>query len=233
MKRILIAIFAALSVSGTAIAQNANNLKVIEVSATAQKAVTPDEIFLNITINEKENKGKVSIEQQEKQMIKTLQDLGINVKGQLTIKNMGSSLKTYALKKDEIYAAKDYSLKLSSASTAYAAIDALNSIGISHITLGKTALSSKLQIETKDNLLAEATKKAYENAKIMASAVGSNAGNAIFLSNTYYFDSDDEEEIAFRPVTYNSAKTAASTEINIAKQTISMRVNAKFELLDE
>ena len=67
----------------------------------------------------------------------------------------------------------------------------------------------------------------------MASAVGSKAGKAILLSNTYYFDTVIEDEMALRGVAYNSAKAAPSPEISISKQTISMRVNAKFELLDE
>lgn len=235
MKKILFLIIAAVSLSGTVFGQSTDNNKVIEVTTSAQKAVTPDEIYLNITINEKDNKGKISIDIQEEQMLKALEELGIDTKEQLTVKNMGSSLKTYTLKKDEIYAAKDYSLKLSSAATAYAAIDALNNLGIADVTLASTSISSKLQIEIKDSLLEEAAKKALENAKILAKAVNSNVGKAVFLSNAYYFDSESEE-IPFAVVAAgtraNASKATYNSAIKISKQSISIQVRCKFELLN-
>lgn len=235
MKKILFVIIAALCYTGSIYAQNTENRKVIEVSATAQRSVTPDEIYLNITINEKDNKGKISVDLQEEQMIKALEGLGINTKQQLTVRNMGSTLQTYALKKDEIYASKDYTLKLSSASAAYAAINALNNLGIADIYLARTALSSKLQIEVKDSLLAEAARKAKKNAEIMANAVGSKSGKAIYLSNTYYFATyGQEEEIPFAIVTRkaNTDNSSYKSEIRIKQENVSMNVNCKFELED-
>ncbi len=233
MKKILALTIGIMVLVGTVCAQNTENRKVIEVSATAQRSVTPDEIYLNITINEKDNKGKISVDRQEEQMIKALEELGINTKEQLTVRNMGSSLQTYALKKDEIFASKDYTLKLSSASTAYAAINALNNLGIADIYLARTALSSKLQIEIKDSLLAEAARKAKKNAEIMANAVGCKAGKAIFLSNTYYFVTyGQEEEIPFALVTRkaNTDNSSYKSEIRIKQETVSMSVNCKFEI---
>ena len=234
MKKITFIFIVLLAFSGNIFAQEINNRKVIEVSATAQRAVTPDEIYLNITINEKDNKGKISVDIQEKQMISALENLGIDTKEQLTVRNMGSTLQNYTLKKDEIFASKDYSLKLSSASTAYAAINALNNLGIAEVTLARTALSSKLELEVKDSLLAEATRKARKNAEIMANAVGSKAGKATYLSNTYYFNTPIEEEIPFALVSRkaNADNSTYKSEIRINQQHISMNVNCKFELVD-
>lgn len=234
MKKIAFLFIALMAFSGNIFAQEINNRKVIEVSATAQRAVTPDEIYLNITINEKDNKGKISVDIQEKQMISALENLGIDTKEQLTVRNMGSTLQNYTLKKDEIFASKDYSLKLSSASTAYAAINALNNLGIAEVTLARTALSSKLELEVKDSLLAEATRKARKNAEIMANAVGSKAGKATYLSNTYYFNTPIEEEIPFALVSRktNADNSTYKSEIRINQQHISMNVNCKFELVD-
>lgn len=234
MKKILVLAIGIIALSGTICAQNNQNLNIIEVSATAQRAVTPDEIYLNITINEKDNKGKISVDIQEKQMITALENLGIDTKEHLTVRNMGSTLQNYTLKKDEIFASKDYSLKLSSASTAYAAINALNNLGIAEVTLARTALSNKLELEVKDSLLAEATRKARKNAEIMANAAGSKAGKAIYLSNTYYFNTPIEEEIPFALVSRkaNADNSTYKSEIRINQQHISMNVNCKFELVD-
>jgi uncharacterized protein YggE len=112
MKKILALLIGIIALSGTICAQENQSLNIIEASATAQKSVTPDEIYLNITINEKDNKGKISVDQQEEQMVKALEGLGIKTKEQLTVKNMGSTLQNHTLKKDEIFASKEYSLKL-------------------------------------------------------------------------------------------------------------------------
>ena len=216
MKKILALLIGIIALSGTICAQENQSLNIIEVSATANKSVTPDEIYLNITINEKDNKGKISVDQQEEQMVKALEGLGIKTKEQLTVKNMGSTLQNHTLKKDEIFASKEYSLKLTSASDAYAAINALN-----------------LEIEVKDTLLAEAARKAKENASIMAKAVGSKAGKALFLSNTYYFSQEAEIAIPFALASRkaNTDNSAYKSEIKINNQTISMSIKCKFELV--
>ncbi|MBO5699836.1 MAG: SIMPL domain-containing protein, partial [Bacteroidales bacterium] len=64
MKKILALLIGIIALSGTICAQENQSLNIIEVSATAHKSVTPDEIYLNITINEKDNKGKISVDQQ-------------------------------------------------------------------------------------------------------------------------------------------------------------------------
>ena len=233
MKKILALLIGIIALSGTIFAQENQSLNIIEVSATAQKSVTPDEIYLNITINEKDNKGKISVDQQEEQMVKALEGLGIKTKEQLTVKNMGSTLQNHTLKKDEIFTSKEYSLKLTSASDAYAAINALNYLGIADVSLGRTALSSKLEIEVKDTLLAEAARKAKENASIMAKAVGSKAGKALFLSNTYCFSQEAEIAIPFALASRkaNTDNSAYKSEIKINNQTISMSIKCKFELV--
>ena len=89
-KLFLIAAIALLNISIIS-AQNTTQTpeNFIEVSVRVNKEVTPDEIFINITINEKDNKGKVSVEQQEKAIVQSLEALGIDVKEALTVNDMG------------------------------------------------------------------------------------------------------------------------------------------------
>ncbi|MCZ0211551.1 hypothetical protein OZK63_40025, partial [Streptomyces sp. UMAF16] len=49
----------------------------VEVNGTADSLVTPNEIFIRFTINEKDTKNKVSLEDQEKALFQALQQLGI------------------------------------------------------------------------------------------------------------------------------------------------------------
>lgn len=70
----------------------------IEVSGTAEMEIVPDQIYLKIVISEKD-KGKKTVEQQEKAMIAILQKLGIDVRKDLLMKDMSSNFKSYFLKK--------------------------------------------------------------------------------------------------------------------------------------
>ena len=132
MKRILfiiIALYCATTINAQEVTlQNAQEY--VEVSVRVNKDVVPDEIFLNITISEKDNKGKISVQQQETQMIKALDAAGIDVKENLTVNDMTSSLNNRILKKDNALVTKDYTLKVTTAAIAAKLIEALNAIYI-------------------------------------------------------------------------------------------------------
>jgi len=57
----------------------------IEVTGEIETEVIPDEIYLNITINENDKKGKVSVEEQENQMISTLKSLKIDLEKDFSV----------------------------------------------------------------------------------------------------------------------------------------------------
>ena len=81
----------------------------IEVSGTAEMEIVPDQIYLKIVISEKD-KGKKTVEQQEKAMIAILQKLGIDVRKDLLMKDMSSNFKSYFLKKTVVQTEKEYQL---------------------------------------------------------------------------------------------------------------------------
>lgn len=239
MKRLfLVAAVALISASGI-LAQNTTQQpeNFIEVSVRVSREVTPDEIFINITINEKDNKGKVSVEQQEREMMKALAALGIDVKEALTVNDMGSSLQKYTFKKDNILVSKNYTLKVSSALEAAKAIEALNRLDISRVDMGKASVSDSLEREVKNLLLTEAAQKAQENARILAEAVGSKAGKAIYMQNYYSFDSAANGRVMMKAYSTMDAAVEEAEEmpfapIEVSKQNLSINVTCKFQLLD-
>lgn len=236
MKRIVLAIVVALCFTATLGAQEItlnNAQEYVEVSVRVNKDVVPDEIFLNITISEKDNKGKVSVQQQETQMTKTLSAIGIDVKENLTVNDMASSLNNRILKKDNALVTKDYTLKISSAATAAKAIEALNTIDITRVGIGKVSISDNLEREVKNQLLTEAAQKAQENAKILAEAVGSTIGKAIYMQNYYSFDSAANGRIMMKSYAMDMARestTEDTVELEISKQSLSINVTCKFRL---
>ncbi len=234
-KNILTLILFAVSftISNAIFAQDNRQPNHIEVSTRVEKQVTPDVIYVGITIDEQQNKGKVFIETKEKEMIKSLQGLDIDVAKNLTVKDMESDLKKYFLKKDNILSTKSYTLKLSTAAQVAAVFDALNSIGISKVSVDKVSISPELQKQVKDELLVSAAQKAKENAVILAEAVGSKAGKAIYIQNYYSFS---QPTVAV----YNSRSLKATAmdmvveeslpTLEISQSTISINVLCKFAL---
>lgn len=227
------AIVALCSISGI-FAQNTTE-NFIETSVRVSKEVTPDEIYLGITITEKDNKGKISVEQQEKEMIASLKALGIDVKEALTVNNMGSTLKTGTFRKDNIYASREYTLKVTSASLAGSTIEALNNLKIARVGISRIEISDSLEREVKNSLLTEAAQKAQENASILAQAVGSKAGKAIYMQNYYSFDSSANGRVMMKSfATAQNADAALieeeSVELEVSKKTLSINVVCRFAI---
>lgn len=117
---------------------------------------------------------------------------------------------------------------------AAAAIDALNKLNIARVGIGKVSISPELEKETKNQLLTEAAQKAQENAKILAQAVGSQIGKAVYIQNYYSFDSAANGRVMMKA--YSTMDTAApaiqeeSTELQLSKQQLSINVTCKFRL---
>ena len=120
MKKTIV-LAAALLIAAGASAQEKNFLDkpYIEVTGKADMEVTPDEIYVRIVINEKDNKGKVSVEQQEKEMFRRLKAAHIDIEKDLVVQDMTSDLQTYFLRKNAILSTKTYQLKVSSAAQSW------------------------------------------------------------------------------------------------------------------
>ena len=111
MKRIYL-LLATVCMAFTATAQTTEAFpSYIQVNGRAEKEVTPDEFYLSIVINERDSKGKISVESQRNDMIAALKRLGINIEKQLKVANLSSE---FFKKKSSVAQAK-YQLQLSTA----------------------------------------------------------------------------------------------------------------------
>ncbi len=218
----------------SAFAQTMQDPHHIEVSTRVEKQITPDIVYVAITIDEQQNKGKIYIETKEREMIKALQELNIDVEKNLTVKDMNSDIKKYFLKKSNILATKSYTLKLGTAEQVAAVFDALNDIGISDVSLERTAISPELEKQTKDELLVSAAKKAKENASILAEAVGSKAGKVIYIQNYYNFSQPYGANFSLRNTKAVAMADGVVEEsipsLELNKSTISVNVLCRFEI---
>ena len=205
----------------------------IEVSYTAQRKVTPDELYISITIAEKDNRGKISVEQQEREMMKKLEPLNLDLATNLQVDNMSSYMQQYILKKNVVMAAKAYTLKVATAEQMTKVFNILNNLKIANVNLEKSALSKALQQKVKRELLTEAAKGAKQNAEILASALGCKMYAPIYIQQ---FDNYYQPYVSYSRAMNSSApmqsEDASKTlpSLNIQDINVSVNVLCKFRL---
>lgn len=153
----------------------------IETSAKVDTLVIPDRIYLNISITEKDTKGKISVEELENKMNEKLKSLGIIAEKQLTLNDLSSNYKKYFLKQQDILKNKNYTLLLYNAKIAGKVIIALEEIEISNIILEKTEYSKAEEMIM--TLKSEAILKAKNQAIAMTKPLNQKVGNAIYISD--------------------------------------------------
>ena len=200
----------------------------IQVNGRAEREIAPDEFYLQIVINERDSKGKVSVESQQRDMIAALKRLGVNVEKQLKVANLSSEF----FKKNTSVATAKYQLQLSSSAEVGKVWQALDGLGISNVSILKVSHS---QLERyKSEVRVEAMRNAKQNAATLAEAIGQTIGKCF-----YVYDSNND----VMPVFYNNmavmrsakafdAAEAAAEEEPLDFKTIKLQysVQAKFVL---
>ena len=200
----------------------------IQVNGRAEREIAPDEFYLQIVINERDLKGKVSVESQQRDMIAALKRLGVNVEKQLKVANLSSEF----FKKNTSVATAKYQLQLGSSAEVGKVWQALDGLGISNVSILKVSHS---QLERyKSEVRVEAMRNAKQNAATLAEAIGQTIGKCF-----YVYDSNND----VMPVFYNNmavmrsakafdAAEAATEEEPLDFKTIKLQysVQAKFVL---
>lgn len=157
-------------VGGGVQAQNAEPTPTISVVGSAQIKVEPDEIFLSILLDESDSKGRVTLEEQRKELFVALQACGIEIEKQLSVVGMQS---TYDRRRESL-AASQYELKVGSAAKAREVMAELNAHGIAHVAITRAACSQPARYQQ------EARKAAILNARMraeeLAEAIGQSVG---------------------------------------------------------
>lgn len=230
MKRILLATAAALCIF-TASAQNGLTQveNYIQVTGRAEKEITPNQYFLAITINEQNSKGKITVEQQQREMTAALKALGVNVEKQLTIADMSSSF----FKKNNNLTTAQYQLELSSAEQVTKVYETLDKYGISDISISRVSHTDMAQY--KKQVRIEAIQNAKQIAGELAEAVGQKAGLCFYI-----YDSNNDNEPIFydngmfmrtKAVTMNDSAEGAEAPLQFKSIKLRYSVQAKFLIL--
>ena len=229
MKRLLSVAFLALF-SLNALAQQVDLRKKITVSGAAEMEVTPDIIYLNISLREyfkdSNNKKKVDITTLEIQLYNAIQKAGI-AKDDLTVNNLSSwNYATEKKKNPDFLASKQYRLKVSNLNKFNQIVEDIDAKGIASTNIESYDYS---KIEgLKKELKIKALLNAKEKATYMVEALGDKLGSVI--------DIQDNDQNSGQPVyrTYamksESMSMDSAPEIDFKKIKLSFTVNTVFEI---
>ena len=203
MKRLILMAVAAL-VAFPALAQVQEAFpSYIQVYGRAEKEIVPDEFYLQIVINERDSKGKISVESQQRDMIAALKRLGVDVDKQLKVANLSSE---FFKRKTSVATAK-YQLQLGSSAEVARVWQALDELGISNVSILKVSHS---EIDRyREEVRVAAIRNARANAATLAEAIGQKVGRCFYI---YDSNSNILPAVYDNAVLMRSAKAAGSAE---------------------
>ncbi len=167
----------------------------IQVNGRAEKEIVPDEFYLSIVIDERDSKGKISVESQQREMIAALRRQGVDVEKQLKVANLSSEF----FKKNTSVATAKYQLKLGSAAEVANVWQALDKLGISDVSILRVSHSNIDAL--KEEVRVEAIRNAQQSARTLAQAIGQTVGKCFYI-----WDSNND----IMPAYYNNTMVVRS-----------------------
>ena len=231
MKNTLL-LFTLLAMATTTFSQSKNFLDVpyLETSARVDTLVTPDKIYLSITIQEKDSRGRKSVEEQENRMAQRLKALGIDLDKQLVIKDLSSNFKKYFLRGKEVLKSKQYSLLVYDGLTAGKVMAALEDIDIANTYLEKTEYSKMDELELE--LKSRAVKKAQGKANALTEPLGQKVGMAIHIVDHSQPHYPRYNQPRMQAMAKMDVAEAEPLDIDFEKIRVETTVNVKFKLME-
>jgi uncharacterized protein len=183
MKKIFIATVLLTVLSANIFSQTPEAKKpYIEVTGTSETEITPDEIYITITLLERnENKEKLTIEKQEDDLKQNLKELGIEMSS-LVLNTANADYRKIRASKKDVITSKCYVLKVNNADMldkVYKRLDKINA----HDAYISRLSHSKITEFTKENRI-KAIKAARDKAEYLLLAVNNTMGAPVQITET-------------------------------------------------
>jgi uncharacterized protein len=204
------------------------NIKKIEVTGSAEQEVTPDEIYITISLKEyfkdKENKNKVTIMVLEKQLQKAVEEAGV-LKENFTIGEISGGQEWWGRKKPTTFLeSKSYNLKLSNLSKIDGIIAKVDEKGKNYVNIDRFEYS-KIK-ELRKEIKIKALQAAKAKAKYLVEAIDEQLAEVLEITEieNQYNPGPIYSNMALARVANEAADMPEST---IGVQTIKVKYEMK------
>jgi uncharacterized protein YggE len=234
MKKLLAIAFVALF-SLNASAQQVDLRKKITVSGTSDMEVTPDIIYLSISLKEyfKDNSGKkkVDITTLENQLFSAVQKAGLD-KENLTINDLSSYNYASEKKKNpDFLASKQYRLKVTDLNKWNDIIGSVDAKGVAYTNIESYDYSKIEALKT--DLKIKALKAARLKAAYLVESLGDKLGSVIDIqevNNEQYPQPVYRTSMMMKSAMADASAEAAPAELDFKKIKLSYTMNTVFEI---
>ncbi len=200
----------------------------IQVSGKAEKKVTPDEIYVAITVKTGDIKGQ-SVDQLESQMKSKFKALGIDIEKNLRVTSMANAPK----KKTDVDTKRSYELKVGDVWTLNSVFTTLGDMGVADANVTKVT-NSKME-EYRKEVRIEAVKDAKANAETIAAALGQSIGWAVWVFDGGYVYENSPVPVMMRAKSFAMADSVyaegtAEQGLDMQDITLTYNITVKFVL---
>jgi uncharacterized protein YggE len=164
------------------------NKRFIEITGTSETEVTPDELYITITLLERsENKEKITIEKQEADLKQNLKELGIDL-ANLTLSTADADYGKIRTFKKDVLISKSYILKINGAELLAKVYERLDKINAHDAYISRYTHSKILDLQKENRI--KAIKAAKEKIDYLLSALGQQAGTPLEIRETENYVQD-------------------------------------------
>jgi uncharacterized protein len=223
---------------GTTNAQLSDNAKpFIEVTGTSETEVTPDEIYITITLMERmENKEKVTIDKQETDLKQHVKELGIDL-SQLTLSSADADYGKIRKSTKDVLISKSYILKITGTDVLSKVYERLDKMNAHDARISRYTHSKILDLQKENR--SKALKAAKDKVDYLLAAIGQQSGKAIEVRETDNYVQNSP--MAYRNSSSNAVQAYSnerfledgSSEIAFKKIKIRSSFLVKYEILNK
>jgi uncharacterized protein len=201
----------------------------IEVQGFAEKEIDPNEIFIQIVIQERiQGKDKVTVQEQEEKLISGLKKIGFPM-DQLTLADANAYYQNQKWRNNEVISTKQYELKASNAQMTSSVFKLLDEILITNAYITRVH-HSKME-DFKNELRTAAMKSAKSKAHFMLDAIEHKVGKALIVrEQEQHYPMQHKMAIMTESRAFDGAEYDAAGEVDFRKIKLQMTVYVKFEI---
>ena len=199
---------------------NIESYRKIATKGYAEKEVTPDIIYLSISLKEfymdGNMKKKVFIETIEKQLFDAAMGIGVK-KEDFTVQNIYSYNYQNKKKNNELLQSRQYRIKITNLNGLHTMLDKVDPQGLESTSISGYDHTQKRELEKE--LKTAAVKDARQNAEILAAAEGETVGKVLVINDNSNFNFAE-----LMPVTRMYAKSAMMDSVGGAAEELSLDI---------
>lgn len=214
--------------------QNTTDKNYIEVVGNGELEIIPDEIYISITIRERqEGKKKITVESQEMDLKNAVKEIGIPMEN-LTLSDANADYIKVGWTRKDVVSKKSYVLKVADATTVGKVYEKLDALKILDAYIARVS-HSKME-EFKKQVRIMAIKAAKEKAEYLLAAIDEKMGSPFII-----YEQNSVPNLPMKLMNVRGSRSASETyyvdgikqpeEIQFKKIKLQSSIYVKFEIL--